>query len=392
MTHLAAPVARPARTGLRRRLHRTFVVLATVVSLCGLALFVGSATSAGAAEAPVGLGTATSFAVLAGAGVTNTGPTVINGDLGTCPTPAVTNFPPGLVSGTIHANDSVACGAQDDLTIAYNSAAGRAPSVTFAGPTELGGTTLTPGVYTTPESFAITGTLTLDSAGDPNAVFIFQAGSTLITATDSHVLLINPGQSCNVFWQVASSATLGVDSTFVGTIMALTSIQAETNAVVDGRLLARNASTTLDSNTVTATACATTPPPTTTTTAGAGATTTTTAAGAGGATTTTTAAGAGGATTTTTAAAGGSTPTTVAALTAASLPQVDNGATTTTPTPTPTTGLGTTSNNQTTTTRPATTTTAVPRLPVTGAPLAAAVLVAVLLLCFGAAATSSAKR
>src|SRR5687768_9583637 len=130
MTCLAAPAVTPART-TRQRLHRVFLVLTTVVVLSGLVLFVGAPRSAGAAEAPVGLGTATSFAVLAGAGVTNTGPTVINGDLGTCPTPAITNFPPGLVLGTTHANDSVACGAQDDLTIAYDSAAGRAPNVTF---------------------------------------------------------------------------------------------------------------------------------------------------------------------------------------------------------------------------------------------------------------------
>jgi ice-binding like protein len=241
--------------------------------------------AAGAAQAAVGLGTADSFAVLAGSGVTNTGPTVVSGNLGTCPTPAVTGFPPGMVqNGTIHANDAVACGAQSDLTIAYNDAAGRAPTTTFPGPTDLGGMTLAPGVYKSPSSFAITGTVTLDAQGDPSAVFIFQAGSTLITATDSVVALINGAGACNVFWQVGSSATIGVGSTFVGSILALTDITANTNATAQGRLLARNGAVTLDSNTITRPACAAA---TTTTTAAPGATTTTTAAP--GATTTTTA-------------------------------------------------------------------------------------------------------
>lgn len=231
----------------------------------------------GAAEAPVGLGTAGSFSVLAGAGVTNTGPTTVNGDLGTCPTPAITGFPPGVVNGATHANDAVACGAKSDLTTAYNDAAGRAPTTTFPAATELGGMTLAPGVYKSPTSFAITGPLTLDGQGDPSAVFIFQAGSTLITAVNSSVVPINGAQACNVFWQIGSSATLGVGSTFLGTIMALTDISANTNATIQGRLLARNGAVTLDSNTVSAPTC-TAPPttvPATTTTA---ATTTTSAA------------------------------------------------------------------------------------------------------------------
>ncbi|HUQ63567.1 MAG TPA: ice-binding family protein [Acidimicrobiales bacterium] len=238
------------------------LLLAVTLTL-GVGTFL-TATVVGAAQAPVGLGTAGAFAVLGGAGVTNTGPTIVNGDLGTCPTPSVTNFPPGIVNGATHQADAVACGAQDDLTIAYNDAAGRAPTVTYAGPTDLGGSTLTPGVYKSPSSFAITGTLTLDAQGDPNAVFIFQVGSTLITATNSKVLFTNGAQACNVFWQVGSSATLGVGSTFVGTILALTSIEVQTGAVVAGRVLTRNASTTLDTNVISLPACA---PPATTTTA-----------------------------------------------------------------------------------------------------------------------------
>jgi len=205
-----------------------------------------------AAEAPVNLGTAASFAVLGGAGVTNTGTSVLNGNLGSCPTPALTGFPPGVVNGTIHANDAVACGAQSDLVIAYNDAAGRAPNTTFPGPTDLTGMTLAPGVYKAPSTLSLTGTVTLDGQGDPNSVFIFQVGTTLITAPNSRVALINGAQACNVFWQVGSSATLGVGSTFAGTILALTAITANTNAVINGRLLARNAAVTLDNNTITA--------------------------------------------------------------------------------------------------------------------------------------------
>jgi hypothetical protein len=254
----------------------------------GLVLAVGALVAANvavAAQAQVGLGTAGSFAVLAGAGVTNTGPSVITGDLGTCPTPAITGFPPGVVLGTQHAADAVACGAQSDLVTAYNDAAGRAPTTTFGGPTDLGGFTVVSGVYTTPTSFAITGTLTLDGQGDPNAVFIFQAGSTVITAPNSTVSLINGTQACNVFWQVGSSATIGVGSTFIGSVLALTSITANTNANIQGRLLARNGATTLDSNVITAPFCAAAVTTTTATTTLPGATTSTTVTGA---TTTTT--------------------------------------------------------------------------------------------------------
>ena len=307
----------------------------------GAVLLVTSAMSTVASAAGTGptLGTAGSFGVLAGAGVTNTGPTVVAGDLGTCPTADVTGFPPGVVGGTIHANDAAACGAQADTTIAYNNAAGRAPTQTFGGPTDLGGLTLSGGVYATPTSFAITGTLTLDGAGNPDATFIFQAGSTVITATNSSVVFVNGAQACNVFWQVGSSATLGVGSQFKGTILALSSITANTNAAVDGRLLARNGAVTLDSNRIAQPVCAaatTTSGPSSTTTPGGptttGATSTTTP---GGPTTT-------GATSTTT--PGG--PTTTGAT-----------STTTTAGPTTTTTAGPTSTTATTATTAAPTTT-----------------------------------
>ncbi len=214
------------------------------------------------APAPVELGTAGSFAVLAGQGVTNTGPTTVNGNLGTSPNPSVTGA--GLtVNGTIHQADAVAAQAQADTTIAYNSAAGRTPVTTVA--TELGNQNLKAGVYSSATgTFQITGTLTLDAEGDPNAVFIFQMASSLITASSSNVNIINAGTSCNVFWQVGSSATLGTFSTFRGTILALASITVTTGVTIDGRALARNGAVTLDTDTITRATC--TSPATTVTT------------------------------------------------------------------------------------------------------------------------------
>ena len=211
-------------------------------------------TSASAAQGPVGLGTATPFAVLAGSTVTNTGPSVISGDLGLSPGSAVTGFPPGVViNGTEHVADAVALQAQTDLTTAYNDAAGRTPFTVVS--TDLGGQTLDPGVYHAASSMGLTGTVTLDAHGDPNAVFIFQMGSTLTTASNSTVSLINGAQACNVFWQVGSSATLGTDTTFVGSILALTSAAVQTGTTVAGRVLASNGAVTLDTNTITTPTC-----------------------------------------------------------------------------------------------------------------------------------------
>jgi Ice-binding-like/Domain of unknown function DUF11 len=204
-----------------------------------------------AATTPVPLGTAANFAVLAGSTITNTGPTTINGDLGLSPGTSVTGFPPGQVTGTVNTADSVALQAKNDLTTAYNDAA--AESVTATIPTELGGTTQTPGVYNSAAgTFGITGTLTLDAQGNPNAIFIFQAASTLITASASNVSLINGAQASDVFWVVGSSATLGTNSTLQGNILALTSITVTTGTTIDGRALARNGAVTLDTDTITA--------------------------------------------------------------------------------------------------------------------------------------------
>jgi hypothetical protein len=204
---------------------------------------------------PQVLGTAESFAVLAGQAVTNTGPSTINGDVGVSPGTAVTGFPPGLVTGgTIHSADAVALQAQSDATTAYNELAGRACNTTLSGQ-DLGGLTLTPGVYCFSSSAQLTGTLTLNAQGDPNAVFVFQIGSTLTTASNSTVVLINGGVSCNVYWQVGSSGTLGTNTTFVGSSVALTSITLQTGARVTGHVLALNGSVTLDSNRVATETC-----------------------------------------------------------------------------------------------------------------------------------------
>ena len=194
-----------------------------------------------------------SFSVLAGTTVTNTGATTVAGDLGVSPGTALTGFPPGLVSGTIHAADGVAAQAQADLITAFNDAAGRSGASSISG--DLAGLTLNPGVYKSTSSIGITGDVTLDAHGDPNAVFIFQIASTLITGSGSHVLLTNSANACNVFWQVGSSATIGTNSVFKGNILALTSIALTTGATFNGRALARNGAVTLDTNVITGCSC-----------------------------------------------------------------------------------------------------------------------------------------
>jgi uncharacterized repeat protein (TIGR01451 family) len=206
----------------------------------------------------VNLGTTSSFAVLAGSTITNTGPTTINGsaggDVGLYPGTSFAGQAQVTLSGSVHLADSMASVAKDDLVTAYNDAAGRTPVTTI--PTELGGTTLTPGVYDSESgTFQITGPLTLDAQGDPEAVFVFKTGSTLITAANSSVSLINNARPCRVFWQVGSSATLGTDSHFVGHIFALTSITANTGATIQGQLLARNGAVTLNRNIITNAIC-----------------------------------------------------------------------------------------------------------------------------------------
>ena len=193
--------------------------------------------------------------MLAGSGITNTGPTTITGDVGTFPTPTESGFASVTLSGTNHGGDAVTQGAKNDLVVAYNDAAGRSPVTNM--PVELGGTTLLAGVYTSP-TLGLTGTLTLDARGRTDAQFIFLAGSTLIAESNSRVLLLNGADPCRVVWQVGSSATFKTGTTFVGDVLAYTSITAQTGATFQGRLLARNAAVTLDTNTITRSTC--TPP------------------------------------------------------------------------------------------------------------------------------------
>ena len=216
----------------------------------GLAAFLAIALAGTAlAASTVNLGSAKSFAVLAGTTITNTGATTITGDVGVHPGKAATGFTTVTLHGAKHLGDAVALSAQNSLVTAYNDAAGATPVTKVA--TELGGTTLKAGVYGS-DTLGLTGTLTLDGAG----VYIFQAGSTLITAPNSTVALINGASACNVYWQVGSSATLDTSTSFKGTILALTSIALKTGATLQGRALARNGAVTLDHNTINSSSCA----------------------------------------------------------------------------------------------------------------------------------------
>ena len=232
-------------------------ILASAIVILMMAGVMAIPSRALAAQVPVLLGTTQDFAVLASSTITNTGPTTISGDISRAPRGDVGLFPGTsitgktsitLLGGVYHETDAVAQNAQNDLVTAYNDAAGRTPSTTIAA--ELGGQVLKPGVYNSASSFQITGTLTLDAENNPESVFIFQMGSTLNTASGSKVVLINGARFCRIFWQVGSSATLGTNSTFVGHILALTSITANTGATIYGQLLARNGAVTLDTNTI----------------------------------------------------------------------------------------------------------------------------------------------
>lgn len=198
----------------------------------------------------VGLGAANLFAVLGGSTINNSGPSAIHGNLGLWSGNVISGFPPGTVTGTTDAGNAAAMLAQSDLTAAYNFAAGQACGGALTGQ-NLGGQTLTAGVYCFASTAQLTGTLTLNAQGDANAVFIFQIGSTLATASGSSVVLINGGQGNSVFWQVGSSATLGATSAFAGNILALSNITLGNGASIScGRALALNGAVTMDTNNV----------------------------------------------------------------------------------------------------------------------------------------------
>jgi hypothetical protein len=219
--------------------------------IMGLALAVAAMLPQRQAWAmPVEFGSAASFAVLAGSGITITGPTAITGDIGSYPTATITGLGTLTLTGVNHGGDEVSQSAHGALLSAYNDAGGRAYDLIYAGGFDLVGQILNAGVYRSDSSLALSGTLTLDALGDPDAVFIIQTGSTLITAAGSQVILVNGAQAANVIWQVGSSATLATDSYFVGSILAHDSITLTTGATVDGRVLALNGAVTFDSNTV----------------------------------------------------------------------------------------------------------------------------------------------
>lgn len=197
--------------------------------------------------------TSATYAVLGASTVTNTGNTVVTGDLGLSPGTSVTGFPPGTVSGTQHITDAAAAQAQLDATAAYLDLQSRGGAITIVG--NLAGQTLLPGVYKSSTSIdlSVGGTLTLDAGGDPNALWIFQAGSTVTLHNSSTVLIINGGSAQNVYWQVGSSATIGTSAVALGTFIAQASVTAQTSASISGRLMALTGAVTLDDNAVTVT-------------------------------------------------------------------------------------------------------------------------------------------
>ena len=245
---------------MKTRFHSARLLLPAGVAVAlALGMFAAGRTSAGGLM-PVGLGLADPFAVLAGTpSIENTGLTVVTGNLGIDPAAAVNGFggpPNGTVIGEIHADDTVAEAAKAALVTAYDDAASRPVTDTDA---TIGGRVLVSGVYNAGgATLDLTGTVTLDGQGDPTAVWIFQATSDLVTASSSVVALINGAQACNVFWQVTSSATLGSGSTFVGTILALTSITIDSTVAISGRVLARNGTVTMINDLITRPTCATT--------------------------------------------------------------------------------------------------------------------------------------
>jgi hypothetical protein len=213
-----------------RQLSSASIIAVVLAFTFGAVLYTRAATATA-----IDLGDADDFAILAGSTITNVGTTVINGDLGLSPGTSVTGFPPGVVNGEQHITDAAAAQAKISLSDAYDDAESQGPATTIAGGT-LGGLTLVPGVYNSAAAIGLTGTLTLDADGDPDAVWIFQAGTTLTTAANSSVVLINGAQACNVYWQIGTSATLGADTDFKGNILALASATLITGAEVEGRV------------------------------------------------------------------------------------------------------------------------------------------------------------
>ncbi len=236
------------------RFFRPALIALTGIGLAAslVAVTTSAASAATVIDGPVDLGTAATYGVLGASAVTNTGPTVVNGDLGVSPGTSITGFGAalnGVVTGTVHQTDAAAAQAQRDTTTAYDVAASLTPTRT--GLTELNGLSLTPGVYSG-GALQLAGTGALTLAGSADSVWVFQAASTLTIGSGTRITITGGASSCNVFWQVGSSATIGTGAQFQGTVLAQQSVTATTGATVQGRLLAQTGAVTLDTNTITA--------------------------------------------------------------------------------------------------------------------------------------------
>ena len=238
----------------KERARKAKLVYVALVSMIATSFMVIAAPAVFAASA-VSLGQASNFAVLAGGGITNTGSTSISGDVGTYPTVSLSDTGTVSLSGTYHLGDATSIAAKADLATAYAAAAASAPSTALV--TDLGGRTLLPGVYANSTGLGLTGTLTLDAQGNPNAVFIFQTPANLNTSAASQINIINGGQACNVFWQVGTTTALGASSNFKGTIMTNSNFTSGPSATVLGRVLSLGGSVALNSDSITKPSCLT---------------------------------------------------------------------------------------------------------------------------------------